>query len=338
MSKRNFQNKYQACAPDKDLIIQYVHKQPFILLGFGNLQSFSIIFFILLLIIFIFTVIGNLLIIILVSTNVHLQSPMYYFLCHLSFSDLVISTTIVPNMLGAMLLEGIIMTPIGCITQLYFYSGTIMAECFLLFVMSYDRYLAICNPLRYSSIMDCKCQMCLSLWPWLLGLTLNLIAVLGVSSFYFCHDNIIDHFYCDLSPLQKLSCSDTSLIDKETIFFSLPVLIVPCGFITVTYVYIFLTIMKISSTSGKRKTFSTCFSHLIVVGTFYGTLAVKYMVPSSGHSLLINKIVSLLHTVFTPLFNPIIYSLRNQDKKMALNPLRTEQISIFAFSVFPPCA
>ncbi|XP_066442043.1 olfactory receptor 11L1-like [Eleutherodactylus coqui] len=287
----------------------------FILLGFGNLHSFHIVFFILFLIIYLSTVLGNLLIIILVSTNVQLQSPMYYFLCHLSFCDLTMSTSIVPNMLSTVLSRGKKITFIGCITQLYFYSGAIVAECFLLSVMSYDRYLAICNPLRYSSVMDLKCQIFLSLWPWLLGSTLNLTGVLPISNFNFCHDNIIDHFYCDLPPIMKLSCSDSSLVELETFLYSVPLFILPCVFVIATYGYIFHTIIKIPSTTGKQKTFSTCSSHLIVVGTFYGTLIGKYMIPSKGHSLFINKIVSLLPTLFTPLFNPIIYSLRNEDIK-----------------------
>ncbi|XP_069807921.1 olfactory receptor 11L1-like [Dendropsophus ebraccatus] len=290
----------------------------FILLGFGNLHSFSIIFFIVLLIIFIFTVIGNLLIIILVLTNVHLQSPMYYFLCHLSISDLMTTINVVPNLLGAIVLGGTKMTYTGCLTQLYFFSGTTITECFLLSAMSYDRYLAICNPLRYSSIMDFRFQIYLSVWPWLLGLTVNLSGVLPVSNFNFCHDNIIDHFYCDLFPLQKLSCSDTSVLKLEVFLFSLPLFILPCSLIVGSYVYIFLAIIKIPTTSGKQKAFSTCSSHLIVVGTFYGTLIAKHMIPSIGNSLLVNKIVSLLHTVFTPLFNPIVYCLRNQDIILAL--------------------
>ncbi|KAM3923038.1 olfactory receptor 11L1-like [Leptodactylus fuscus] len=293
----------------------------FTLLGFGNLQSFSIVVFIIFLFIFLLMVMGNLLIIILVSTNVRLQSPMYYFLCHLSFSDLVISTNIIPNMLGAILFGGKKMTLSGCITQLYFFSGSTFAECFILSLMSYDRYLAICNPLRYSSIMDLNCQIFLSIWPWLLGLTVNLTGLLPVLNFNFCHDNIIDHFYCDLFPLQKLSCSDTSLLDLKVFIFSLPLFILPCSFIVVTYVCIFLTIAKIPSTTGKQKTFSTCSSHLTVVGTFYGTLIAKYMIPSVGHSLIVNKIVSLLHTLFPPLFNPIIYSLRNQDIKTAFRKM-----------------
>ncbi|CAN2390310.1 Olfactory receptor [Pristimantis euphronides] len=157
----------------------------FILLGFGNLHSFNIMFFILLLMIFLFTVMGNLLIIILVSTNVQLQSPMYYFLCHLSFSDLVISTNIVPNMLGAILFGEKIMTYVCCITQFYFFSGTTVMECFLLSVMSYDRYLAICNPLRYSSIMSYNRQAYFSLWPWFLGFSFNFTGVMPVTSLIF---------------------------------------------------------------------------------------------------------------------------------------------------------
>ncbi|KAM3923041.1 olfactory receptor 11L1-like [Leptodactylus fuscus] len=293
----------------------------FYLLGFGNLHSFRIVLFLLFLIIFLFTVMGNLLITILVSTNVHLQSPMYYFLCHLSATDLVTSTNIVPNMLRAILLGENIMTYLGCMTQFYFFTCTMILECFLLAVMSYDRYLAICNPLRYFSIMDFKHQICLSVWPWLAGPTLNLIGVLPVSNFDFCLDNIIDHFYCDLFPLQKLSCSDTSIVELEAFLLSIPIFMFPCGLVIVTYVYIFLTIYKIPSTTGKQKTFSTCSSHLIVVGTFYGTITAKYMIPSKEHSMLIYKIISLLHTVFTPLFNPIIYSLRNKDIKMALKKL-----------------
>ncbi|XP_075135206.1 olfactory receptor 2A25-like [Leptodactylus fuscus] len=261
----------------------------------------------------------------LVSVNIRLQSPMYYFLCHFSITDLIVSTNVVPNMLGAILFGEKKMTYVGCITQVYFFSGTTFTECYLLSVMSYDRYLAICNPLRYSSIMDLKLQICLSVWPWLVGLTLNLVGVFPVSNFDFCNDNIIDHFYCDLFPLQKLSCSDTSILELKVFLFSMPLFILPCGLVMVTYVYIFLTIYKIPSTTGKQKAFSTCSSHLIVVGSFYGTLIAKYMIPSKEQSMLINKIISLLHIVFTPLFNPIIYSLRNQEIKMVLKKLLTNK-------------
>ncbi|XP_018409568.1 PREDICTED: olfactory receptor 11L1-like [Nanorana parkeri] len=299
----------------------YTKVSEFFLLGLGNLHDLNVVFFIVFLIIFVFTITGNLVIIVLVSITPALQSPMYYLLGHLSLSDLLISTNILPNLLGSLLLGREVITYSGCITQFYFFSATTVTECFLLSVMSYDRYLAICNPLRYSSIMDMMFCVNLSAWPWLSGFTLNLLVVLPVSEFDFCADNVIDHFYCDLYPLQKLSCSDTFFVELEVIVFSMPIFIVPCGFIVVTYIYIFHTVFSIPSTTGKQKAFSTCSSHLLVVGTFYGTLIAKYMIPSNGYSLLLIKIVSLLHTVFTPLFNPIIYSLRNQDIRTALQKL-----------------
>ncbi|XP_018409565.1 PREDICTED: olfactory receptor 11H4-like [Nanorana parkeri] len=293
----------------------------FILLGFGSPHSLNVVFFIVFLIIFVFTITGNLLIIILVSVTPALQSPMYYLLSHLSLSDLLISTNILPCLLGSLLPGKEIITYSGCITQFYFFSATTITECFLLSVMSYDRFLAICNPLRYSSIMDIKFCVNLSAWPWLFAFTVTLSGVLPISEFDFCADNLIDHFYCDLYPLLKLSCSDTSSVELVIFAFSTPIFIFPCGFIIVTYIYIFHTIFGIPSTTGKQKAFSTCSSHLLVVGTFYGTLIAKYMIPSNGYSLLLIKIVSLLHTVFTPLFNPIIYSLRNQDIRTALQKL-----------------
>ncbi|XP_063312709.1 olfactory receptor 11L1-like [Pelobates fuscus] len=293
----------------------------FILLGFGDLHSFKIVLFIVFLSIFLFTLTGNLLIILLVSISHHLHSPMYFFLCHLSLTDIVLSTNTLPNLLGAILNGGKRITIIGCITQFYFFSGITITECFLLAVMSYDRYLAICVPLRYISIMDFILLTCLSALPWMVGFILNLVAATLVAKFQFCDGNIVDHIFCDLSPLQKLSCSDSSLVEFLVFVCSTPVFICPCGFIVVTYIYIFLTILRMPSTVGRQKAFSTCSSHLLVVGAFYGTLITKYMIPSIGHSLLFNKIISLLSTVFTPLFNPLVYSLRNQDIRIALRKI-----------------
>ncbi|KAM4691781.1 olfactory receptor 11L1-like [Rhinophrynus dorsalis] len=290
----------------------------FLLLGFGNLHTFNILLFIIFLVIFLFTLTGNLLIIILVSTSPHLHSPMYFFLCHLSVSDILITTSIVPTMLLSILSGGRILSVLSCIIQLYFFSATTITECFLLSVMSYDRYLAVCYPLRYTSLMDFQICIILSVWPWLLGFTLSVTSNVTISKFNFCNDNIIDHFYCDFTPIQKLSCSDTFFIDLLTYMLSVPIFILPLCVIIGTYIYIFLTILRIPSTTGKQKAFSTCSSHLIVVGAFYGTLITKYLIPSEGYSSLLTKIISLLHTVITPLFNPIIYSLRNKDIRTAL--------------------
>ncbi|KAM4691783.1 olfactory receptor 11L1-like [Rhinophrynus dorsalis] len=290
----------------------------FLLLGFGNLHFFSILLFIIFLIIFLFTLTGNLLIIILISTSPHLHCPMYFFLCHLSVSDILITTSIAPTLLLSILSGGRILSVLSCIIQLYFFSATTTTECFLLSVMSYDRYLAICYPLRYTSLMDFQRCILLTVWPWLLGFTLGVFPIVTISEYNFCNDNIIDHFYCDFTPIQKLSCSDTFFIDLLTYMLSVPIFILPVCVIIGTYIYIFLAILRIPSTTGKQKAFSTCSSHLIVVGAFYGTLITKYMIPSEGYSSLLTKIISLLHTVITPLFNPIIYSLRNKDIRTAL--------------------
>ncbi|KAM4691787.1 olfactory receptor 11A1-like [Rhinophrynus dorsalis] len=295
----------------------------FLLLGFGNLHHLNFLFFIIFVVIFLFTLTGNLLIIILVSTSPHLHCPMYFFLCHLSVSDIFITTSIAPTLLLSILLHGETLSLLNCIIQLYFYSATTVTECLLLSVMSYDRYLAICYPLRYTSLMDFQICILLAIWPWLLGFTLSVITIVTISKFNFCYDNIIDHFYCDLPPIQKLSCSDTSFLDLLTYLFSVPIFIFPFCVIIGTYINIFLAILRIPSTTGKQKAFSTCSSHLIVVGAFYGTLIIKYMIPSEGYSSLLTKIISLLHTVITPLFNPIIYSLRNKDIRTALRKIST---------------
>ncbi|KAM4691780.1 olfactory receptor 11L1-like [Rhinophrynus dorsalis] len=290
----------------------------FLLLGFGNLHSLNILIFIIFVIIFLFTLTGNLLIVILVSISPRLHSPMYFFLCHLSVSDILITTSTVPTLLLSILSGGRILSVLSCIIQLYFFSATTITECFLLSVMSYDRYLAICYPLRYTSLMDFQICIILSVWPWILSFSLCVISIVTISKFNFCNDNIIDHFYCDSTPIQKLSCSDTYVIELLTYVLSVPILILPFCVIIGTYVNIFLAILRIPSTTGKQKAFSTCSSHLIVVGAFYGTLITKYMIPSEGYSSLLTKIISLLHTVITPLFNPIIYSLRNKDIRTAL--------------------
>ncbi|XP_053323294.1 olfactory receptor 11L1-like [Spea bombifrons] len=293
----------------------------FLLLGFENLHAFKCILFLLFLIIYIFTLVGNLIIIALVFLSHYLQSPMYFFLSHLSLSDLLLTTNAVPNMLRVILEEGSTMSVNGCLTQFYLLCSCTIAECFLLMVMSYDRYLAICIPLRYSSIMRHTLCLILVLLSWTLGSMLPLMAVIPVFHLHFCGANVIDHFYCDFAPLMELSCSDTSLVEREVFVSSIPTVVFPFVFIIVTYAYIFFTIMNISSTTGRKKAFSTCSSHLAVVSAYYGTLIIKYMTPFKGHSVAINKAVSLLYTVFTPLFNPIIYSLRNKEIKVAIQKI-----------------
>ncbi|XP_018095050.2 olfactory receptor 6P1 [Xenopus laevis] len=184
-------------------------------------------------------------------------------------------------------------------------------ECLLLTVMSYDRYLAICNPLHYGSIMNVKLCLSMSLWSWGLAFIVALVLDLLISHLQFCGPFIIDHYFCDFAPLLELSCSDITVVQLTDVIFTVPFILTPFCFIIFTYISIVLAILRISSSTGRHKAFSTCSSHLIVVCTYFGSLITLYMVPSKGHGFNMNKILSLLYTVGTPFFNPVIYSLRN---------------------------
>ncbi|XP_075433927.1 olfactory receptor 11A1-like [Ascaphus truei] len=290
----------------------------FLLLGFPAIHNFKILLFFVFLLLYIFTITGNVLIIVLVSTSHHLRTPMYFFLSHLSLSDILITTDIVPNMLYVIMAEGGVISLAGCISQYVLFATSIGAECFLLTVMSYDRYLAICHPLHYSAIMDFKLCCKMFFWSWFLGFMVTLNMVILVCSFQLCNPNVIDHFFCDLTTLLEHLCSNRFIMDTVISFLGIPCVIFPFFFIIVTYVCITITILRISSTTGRQKAFSTCSSHLAVVCTYYGTLFAKYVVPSKGQSLTVMKITSILYTVATPLFNPIIYTLRNKEIQAAL--------------------
>ncbi|XP_018415312.1 PREDICTED: olfactory receptor 10A7-like [Nanorana parkeri] len=286
--------------------------------GFQNHQILNLFLFPFFLIIYIVTICGNLLIIMLVSYSKGLHSPMYFFLTQLSVSDIMLSTDITPNMLNIVLHGQTSISLVSCLTQYYFFGLLEAVECFLLTVMSYDRYLAICSPLHYASIMNHMFCIKLVVISWLFSCSVALILTLSMCQLQFCGPNTIDHFLCDFYPLVQLSCSDVSIIQMQTTLLSIPVLVVPFLVIVVSYTCIVSTILKISSNSGRVKTFSTCSSHLTVVFIFYGTLIATYMIPNGGQSHIISKTLALLYTVFTPFLNPFIYSLRNNDIKEAI--------------------
>ncbi|XP_056409293.1 olfactory receptor 6B1-like [Hyla sarda] len=285
----------------------------FLILGFPALNGYKFPFFSIVLVMYCLTLCENLLIIFLVSTSQRLRSPMFFFLGHLALTDIFLVSNIVPKLLDVIIREGGAIPFVDCFAQFYFYGVSICAECFLLTAMSYDRYLAICRPLHYTSLMSVQLRYSLVLSSWGLGFILALMTFLLVFDLDFCGPNVINHFFCDFAPLVELACSDITGVSIEMPVLSTFLILSPFLFIIITYVYIFITIFGIPSTSGRQKSFSTCSSHLVVVSVYYGSMLIIYMVPYRGHSLSINKFLSLVYIVLTPLLNPVIYSLRNQE-------------------------
>ncbi|XP_068129385.1 olfactory receptor 10A7-like [Hyperolius riggenbachi] len=283
------------------------------LLGFQTPKSIKNFIFFLFLIIYCVTVGGNLTIIILISYSKILHSPMYIFLSQLSTSDILLVTDIVPNILRTVLVQEMIISFLDCVTQYYFFAVSGGLECFLLTVMSYDRYLAICRPLHYTLIMNHRFCWIMIFTSWVLSIVTIMIFTLTMLSLQFCGPNVIDHFFCDLSPILELSCSDTTILQLQVTVSSALFVVIPFFIIIVSYCYILVTILQIPSITGRKKAFSTCSSHLIVVSIYYGTLVCVYLVPSTGQSWNITKFLSLFYTIVTPLMNPIVYSLRNKD-------------------------
>ncbi|XP_069618693.1 olfactory receptor 2D2-like [Ranitomeya imitator] len=293
----------------------------FFLLGFQNGQRSTIFLFCLLLVVYCGTMCGNLLIITLVSSSKNLHTPMYFFISQLSVSDIILTTDIVPNMFHILLNNGASITVNACITQFYFFCVAEAFECFLLTVMSYDRYVAICNPLRYTSTMTSDRCVILAIICWMLSFSITLMYCITISMMMFCGPNIIDHFFCDLVPLIERACSSTYAFELEVFIMCFPILFLPLIVIIISYINIVVTIARFQSNLSRQKAFSTCSSHLIVVSIFYSTLLSVYMFPKGEETLNFSKLLSLLYTVFTPLINPIIYSLRNKDIKKSLREL-----------------
>ncbi|XP_073480376.1 olfactory receptor 6F1-like [Aquarana catesbeiana] len=290
----------------------------FVILGFSDLHLFQIPVFLLFTVIYTATVVGNILLIVLVLFSHPLHSPMYFFLSHLSACDVLISTNVVPNALQTLLNGFTYMSVQRCFVQLYFFGASAIIECCLLSVMSYDRYLAICNPLHYSSIMAFRLHYYLATWSWSMGFMVAIITIFLLLEVKFCGSNVIDHFFCDLSPLLEISCSDPSAVAIAVSLVAGIIGLLQFLFVIVTYICIFNAILRISTTAGRKRAFSTCSAHLSVVFAYYGSLISVNIVPSKGYSLNIKKALSVLNTVLTPLFNPIIYSLRNKDIQEAL--------------------
>ncbi|XP_040198063.1 olfactory receptor 154-like [Rana temporaria] len=248
---------------------------------------------------------------------------MYLFITQLSLFDIILFTDILPNLLYITLHDGCTMSFAECIAQFTFFSHAETSECFLLTVMSYDRYLAICKPLHYNSIMNQSNCIKSVIIIWVLSFKLAMVNSMSLYSLYYCGPNIIHHFFCDYLQILELSCSDTSWIDIQTYLVGLICVIAPFMIIVISYIYIVITILKIKSITGRKKAFTTCSSHLTVVCIFYGTLIAVYLFPTKGQLDILNKVLSLFYTVITPLLNPIIYTFRNKDFKKAAEKIKS---------------
>ncbi|XP_018107091.2 olfactory receptor 10C1-like [Xenopus laevis] len=290
----------------------------FFLLGFGDLHALKYFCFTLFLLLYVMALTGNVLVIILVLANETLHFPMYFFLSQLSLSEILFTTNIVPNLLRLILLGGGNISVSGCRVQFLVLCVPTVTQCILLAAMSFDRHAAISNPLLYTSIVTFKVQLHVVIFCWSSSSMMSLIVFGFFNQLQFCRSNIINHFYCDISPVMELSCSDTSTLELVTSLASTLVIVSPCFFILGTYISIIVTIIRIPSKCGRQKAFSTCSSHLTVVCMYYGTLISIYIYPPGNHSVNANKFLSLLYTFVTPLFNPIIYCFRNQDIRRAI--------------------
>ncbi|KAM6448812.1 olfactory receptor 10C1-like [Liasis olivaceus] len=290
----------------------------FQLMGFVRLGDLQIPLFCLFLLIYLVTMVGNILIILLVAIDPHLHTPMYFFLGNLSYLETCYSSNILPMMLANLLYGGRkTISVTGCIMQHYFFGLLAASECCLLAAMSYDRYLAICKPLHYTILMNNRVCLQLIAGSWINGLFVMSIVLYLICKLKFCGPSEINHFFCELNPILKLASSDTHLIELITILISV-VCILPPFFLTLaSYIYIISNIMRMASVSGRKKAFSTCSSHLMVVSIFYGTIMIVYILPKTDGLHEINKVLSLFYTILTPLFNPLIYSLRNREVKEA---------------------
>ncbi|XP_027715765.1 olfactory receptor 1009-like [Vombatus ursinus] len=297
----------------------YTRVTEFVFLGLEYYPQLKVILFMLFLFFYLLTMMGNLGMIILIRIDARLHSPMYFFLSHLSFVDISFSSVVAPKMLRDFFEERKTISFLGCALQQWFFGFFVATECFLLASMAYDRYVAICNPLLYSVAMSQRLCIQLVIGPYTVGFMNTMTHTTATFCLPFCGPDVINHFFCDISPLLSLVCADTSF-NKLLVFIVAGAVGVFSGLtILVSYVYILMAILRIRSVEGRRKAFSTCSSHLTAVAILYGTLFFIYVRPGAIFSLDLNKVVSVFYTAVIPMLNPLIYSLRNKEVKDAFH-------------------
>ncbi|GAB5577574.1 olfactory receptor 10A3 [Prionailurus viverrinus] len=303
----------------------------FILLGFSNFPELQEQLFGVFLVVYLGTLMGNAIIIVIISLEQSLHVPMYLFLQNLSVVDVSFSAVIMPEMLVVLSTEKTLITFAECFAQMYFlllFGGT---ECFLLGAMAYDRFAAICHPLSYPMIMNKKVFMKLVMFSWVSGIMVATVQTTWVFSFPFCGPNEINHLFCETPPVLELACADTFLFEIYAFTGTILIVMVPFVLILLSYIRILFAILKMPSATGRQKAFSTCASHLTSVTLFYGTANMTYIQPKSGYSPETKKVMSLSYSLLTPLLNPLIYSLRNSEMKRALMKLWRRKVDSHIF-------
>ncbi|XP_074838591.1 olfactory receptor 10A4-like [Carettochelys insculpta] len=290
----------------------------FILVGFSHLNELQILLFVVLLVIYLLALMGNLLIILLIKMNSSLHTPMYFFLVHLSIVESCYITSVFPQLLVHLLVEEKTISTLGCAAQMGVTVIMGLTECCLLAAMAYDRYVAICHPLHYTTIMSGPVCAVLAGAPWFIGFSMALAQTTWLFSLPFCGSNRIHHFFCDLPTMMKTVCADTSKNGIMLLTVSALFVLGPVFLIILSYICIISTILRLPSAEGRRKAFSTCSSHLMVVTLFYGASLFTYLVPKSSSFPESDQLISLMTTILIPLSNPIIYTLRNKEVKAAL--------------------
>ncbi|XP_012368431.1 olfactory receptor 2K2 [Octodon degus] len=292
----------------------------FFLEGFSRYPRLEIVLFIFSLIMYLITLLGNSTLILIIILDSRLQTPMYFFLGNLSFMDICYTSASIPTLLVNLLSSQKTIFFSGCAIQMYLSLAMGSTECVLLAVMAYDRYVAICNPLRYPIIMNRQVCVQTASISWTMGCLTALLESTFALKTPLC-GNLIDHFTCEILAVLKLACMSSLLMDTIMLVVSILLLPIPMLLICISYVFILSTILRISSAEGRSKAFSTCGAHLTVVILYYGAALSMYLKPSSSNSQEIDKIISLLYGVLTPMLNPIIYSLRNKEVKEAMKKL-----------------
>ncbi|XP_011377357.1 olfactory receptor 9I1 [Pteropus vampyrus] len=289
----------------------------FILMGFSDYPRLEILLFLVFLSFYLVTLLGNVGMIILIQLDVQLHTPMYFLLSHLSLLDACYTSVITPQILATLITGKTVISYGQCAAQFFFFTICAGTECFLLAVMAYDRYVAISNPLLYTMAMNPRICWSLVVGAYVCGMSGAILRTTCTFTLSFCDNNQINFFFCDLPPLLKLSCSDTASTEIVIVFFGNFVILVNALVILTSYLLIIKAILRVKSSSGRAKTFSTCASHLTAVALFFGTLIFMYLRSGSGKSLEEDKVVSVFYTVVIPMLNPLIYSLRNKDVKVA---------------------